>query len=169
MIFHITVISLTCKWCCVRLSQVQLLRQYPKLASSLCLHQNNNEAALFSQHSRKSVWCRTFFTTPKEVHRTQGQHVAFYQKAKVNVGPVLKYRAGNSPQDFRSPDSVTYLRVLTTVQVSLLSWASSSSWNMGGCSGSLESFNFHSRMAESEPNRDVNSYKSGRKKAPWWE
>lgn len=40
---------------------------------------------------------------------------------------------------------------------------------MGGCSGSLESFSFQSRMAESEPNRDVNSYKSGRKKKPFGE
>lgn len=48
--------------------------------------ENQYDAEHFSLHLRK--W-----------YRTQGQHVAFYQKAKVNVGPVLKYRTGSSPQD----------------------------------------------------------------------
>lgn len=49
---------------------------------------------------------------------------------------------------------VVYLNVLNTDQLSLLSWASSSSWNMGACSGSFESFSFHSRMAASVPNKN---------------
>lgn len=49
---------------------------------------------------------------------------------------------------------VVYLSVLTTDQLSLLSWASSSSWNMGACSGSLESLSFHRRIAASVPYRN---------------
>lgn len=42
-----------------------------------------------------------------------------------------------------------YLNVLTTDQLSLLSWASSSSWKTRVCSGSLLSFSFHRKMAAS--------------------
>lgn len=47
------------------------------------------------------------------------------------------------------PDTFVYLRVLKTDQLSLLSWASSSSWNTGVCSGSLESLSLHSRITAS--------------------
>lgn len=47
------------------------------------------------------------------------------------------------------PATFVYLRVLKTDQLSLLSWASSSSWNTGVCSGSLESLSFHSRITAS--------------------
>lgn len=47
------------------------------------------------------------------------------------------------------PATFVYLRVLKTDQLSLLSWASSSSWNTGVCSGSFESLSFHSKITAS--------------------
>lgn len=47
------------------------------------------------------------------------------------------------------PATFLYLRVLKTDQLSLLSWASSSSWNTGVCSGSFESLSFHSKITAS--------------------
>lgn len=42
------------------------------------------------------------------------------------------------------------LRVLITFQLSLFSWASSSSWKVGACSISLLSLTFHNKMAASK-------------------
>lgn len=47
------------------------------------------------------------------------------------------------------PATFVYLRVLKTDQLSLLSWASSSSWNTAVCSGSFESLSFHSKITAS--------------------